>query len=179
MPILENIQNLIESPFFIQAATASVIVIVGVIAGHFFSKAVGLLIKKLNLTEKIKRRGIRKPEILIESAIKYIIYAIAVIAALNRLGIFQTILSFVLVLAGVIIVILLILSFRDLIANVTAGLILHSGRQFKVGKKIKVGDIEGKIRSMSMVEIKIITKKRDTVVFPNSFLLKSKIEFLK
>ncbi len=171
--------NIFQSKFFVDAAVAGIIIFSGFIVAHFFSRAVGLIIKKFDLTEKIKKIGVKNPSGFLESAIRYIIYALAIIAALNRLGIFKTVFSIIVIIIAAIAIIVLFLNFRDFIANAAAGISIYGRHKFKLGQKIKVGEIEGKIQSVSITGTKIITEKGEIIVFPNTFLLKSKVEIIK
>lgn len=163
--------ELFQSEFIINSAAAGIIVIAGFIIGHFFSKAVGLAIRKFGLAEKIKQKEWPKPEIFIENSIKYVIYALAIIAALNRLGIFETIFNIIIIVIVAIVAILLLLNFKDLISNAIARL-LYARKDLKPGKHIKVDGISGRILSVGVTEVKIVTDKGNIMILPNAYLLK-------
>ena len=165
------IEELFQNEFILRSAIAGIIVIVGFIAGHFFSKAVGLAFRRFGWAEKIKKRGLPKPEMFIENAIKYIIYALAIIAALNRLGIIETVLSIVSVIALMILLVILFLNFKDFISNAVAK-IMYPKRDLRRGDKIKINDISGKILKAGLTEVKILTDKGNIMIIPNSYLLK-------
>jgi len=165
------VAELFQNEFIVNSAIAGIIVIAGFIAGHFFSKAVGLAIGKFGLSEKIKQRGLPKPEVMIEKAIRYIIYALAIIAALNRLGIIETVISIASIIALSIVIIILFLQSKDFISN-TAAKIIYPERHLAPGKKIKIDGISGEILKAGLTEVKVRTDKGNIIIFPNSYLLK-------
>ena len=169
-------EQIFQNEFIIKSAISSLIVITGFIAGHFLSKAIGLLIKKIGLAEKIKKKGWTKPEILIENIVKYTIYVFAIIAALNRLGIFETVFSIILIIVATISIIVFVLSFRDFILNFLAGLELKG--RIRVGRKIKTNDISGDIIKISLADVKIQTKEGDLIVLPYTYLLEKKFKLI-
>lgn len=163
--------ELLQNEFIVNSAVAGIIVIVGFMVGHFFSKAIGLAARKFGLTEKIKERGWPKPEVFIENSIKYVIYALAIIAALNRLGIFETVFNIAVFVIIAILLILLFLNFKDLISNAIARL-LYARKDLTPGKKIRVDGISGKVLSVGITEVKIVTDKGNIMILPNAYLLK-------
>ena len=58
--------DIFQDPFFLQAAAAGVIVISGIIIAHFFSKIVGIIIRKFELAGELKGKR-KKPEFYIEN----------------------------------------------------------------------------------------------------------------
>ena len=170
--------ELLQNEFIVNSAIAGIIVIAGFIAGHFFSKAIGLAFRKFGWAEKAKKRGLPKPEIFIENMIKYIIYALAIIAALNRLGLVETVLSIVSIIALVVLFIIVSLIFKDFISNALAK-IIYPKRDLKKGDKIKINDISGKVLQAGLTEVKIQTDKGNIIVLPNSYLLKRPFKITK
>jgi len=165
------IEELFQNDFIVKSAAAGIIVIAGFIIGHFFSKAVGLAMKKFGVSEKFRQKDWPRPEVFIENSIRYIIYALAIIAALTRLGIFRTLFNVAIFTIVAIVVILLVLNFKDLISNAIAKL-LYARKDLQPGKNIKVDGISGKIVSVGVTEVKIITDKGNVMILPNAYLLK-------
>ncbi|MDH5816672.1 MAG: mechanosensitive ion channel [Candidatus Nezhaarchaeota archaeon] len=102
---------------------------------------------------------------------RYFIIFIGVVAAISILSLETTILTAI----AVIIVVLLIIGLRDVILNLTSELYLVLRRPFKVGDQIKVGDVEGTVRTIKALDTEIITYEGDLVIVPNSYFLKNPI----
>ncbi len=163
-----------------KSAEAGVIIITGLIAAHFISRIVGLVIRKFKWVEKIKIYGIKNPDTFIEEASHYIILALAFILALNRIGILKTIVSIASLITFSIIVILLVLNFKDMISNFFSGAVVRSlNRTIKKGAFIKAGDIYGEVKRAGWLEVELLTKRKETVIIPYGHLLKCKIEVLR
>jgi hypothetical protein len=163
-----------------KSGEAGVIIMTGLIASHFVSRIVGLVIRKFNWVEKIRKYGIKNPDTFVEAASHYIILAIAFIFALNRLGILTTIVSIVGLTFATIVVILLALNFKDIILNFFYGAVFRGlNRKIKKNTFIKAGDIYGEVKRLGLVEVELLNKKKETVMIPYSHLVKSKIEVLR
>jgi len=162
------------------SAEAGVIIMTGLIAAHFISRIVGLIIRKFKWVDKIRKYGIKNPDTFVEQASSYIIMVISFIVALNRIGILKTIVSIAGLIAFSIIVILLALNFKDMISNFFSGAVVRSlNRNIKKGAFIKAGDIYGEVKKAGWLEIELLTKRKETVIIPYSHLLKCKIEVLR
>jgi small-conductance mechanosensitive channel len=179
--MLEQLHKLIdairESILLEKSAAAGIIVVAGLLGGYFLGKIVGFTIRKLNMIEKVRKLGVRNPETYIENIVRYIVYAVAFVFALNRLGLIQTFITTTIIVAIVITLILLTFTFSDVIENLGSGILLHS-RYYKLksGARIKAGNVKGEIKSFGWIETKLQTHKGETVIIPNSFLLKQKLE---
>lgn len=167
-----------QNEFILKSAIAGAIVITGFIVGHFFSKAVGLAMRKAGVTEKMKQKGLPKPEVIVETSISYVIYAFAIIAALNRLGIFKEVFNILIVVALVILAIFLLLNLKDFILNAAAK-ILYKRTDLQVGRKIKINDICGEITKVGLTNVKIYTDRGNIMILPNAYLLKRKFKTFK
>ncbi len=179
--VLEQLHQAIDavrgSVLLEKSAAAGIIVIAGLLAGYFLGKIVGFAIRKAGLIEKVRKWGIKNPESYVENIVKYIVYAIAFVLALNRLGLVQTFISTLSVIIVVVIVIFATVTFSDAIENLGSGVLLHSRYySLKPGAKIKAGDVRGELKSFGWLETKLQTAKGDIVILPNSFLIKHKLE---
>ncbi|MDR2517453.1 MAG: mechanosensitive ion channel family protein, partial [Spirochaetaceae bacterium] len=61
------------------------------------------------------------------------------------------------------------------IGNIIAGMVITYMRPFKIGDRIKIGDITGFVEEKSLIVIKIRTHKNEYVTFPNTMILSSSI----
>jgi len=160
-------------PFeLINLLTALIILFIGVGAATLTSKIVKKVIHELEIDRVLREQaGVRIPaEEFITRFSRYVVYFIAIIMALNQIGLTTTLLQIILVIVFAIIVIFIILAFKDFVPNVVAGFMIYRKNRFKEGDYIKVKDIEGKVVHVNLVETRIKTKGKDIVYIPNSML---------
>lgn len=65
------------------------------------------------------------------------------------------------------------LALQDVLGGLFSGLALLSSRPFAVGDWIKVGELEGQVKSIDWRAVTIVTRQKDDVVIPNSVLGKT------
>ena len=61
------------------------------------------------------------------------------------------------------------------IANLTAGMVITYMRSFKIGDRIRVGDVFGDVIEKTPFVIRVITHKKELVTVPNSTILSSNV----
>jgi small-conductance mechanosensitive channel len=171
-----NAQNII-----IKLITAIIILLIGFVVARILSNLTKKILHELETNRILKEQAGVKIQIeeFSSSIVKYIIYFIAIIMALNQLGLTTTLLYILLTIILVILVGFIILAFKDFIPNIVAGFMIHQKDKIKSGDNIKVKNIEGKVVHVNLVETRIITKKKDTVYIPNSMLTKNEVVILK
>jgi len=69
-------------------------------------------------------------------------------------------------------------SLQDSLGNIMGGLALQMERTIRVGDWIKLDDIEGKVKTIRWRQTSIETRNWDTVVIPNSALMKTRVTVL-
>lgn len=69
-------------------------------------------------------------------------------------------------------------SLQDTLGNIMGGMALQLERSIAVGDWIRVGDVEGYVREIRWRQTSIETRNWDTVVIPNSVLMKSQVTVL-
>lgn len=57
---------------------------------------------------------------------------------------------------------------QKLVADVVAGLFLAKNRDFKIGQRIKIGDIEGRIHSLDSRKVRLLGDKEELFLIPNA-----------
>ena len=72
------------------------------------------------------------------------------------------------VMSGVI-----IFSLQDSLSNILGGLVLQIDETFSVGDWVKIGDTAGTVKEITWRHVAIETRNWDTVIIPNSVLIKS------
>ncbi|MEW6062860.1 MAG: mechanosensitive ion channel domain-containing protein [Nanoarchaeota archaeon] len=170
--ITETIVNLMAS---------ILILLIGLIIGRFAGKLIKKVLSELNVNVILKKESrIKIPfEEFISMLVKYIIYFIALIIALNQLGLTTIVFYITLTVIFILIGIFIILAVKDFIPNIVAGLMLHQKDSIKLGDKIRVKGVEGKIVHISLTETKIKTKDNDIIFIPNIAMIKNEVVKLR
>lgn len=168
-----NVYNLISESVF-RVIAAIIILLLGLVIGRALSNLTKKLLHELEFERILKKQTkIKVPvEEFSGSLVKYIVYFIAIIMALNQIGLTTLILNIILVVILALLIVFIILAVKDFIPNVVAGFFLSQKDIIKKGDKIKVKDIEGKVVHINLVETKIKTSKDDIIFIPNSVLTK-------
>jgi len=155
-------------------AAALALIIFGVIAGIIIEKLVRRLLHGFELDRVLASTGMKFPlEDFIASIVKYIVYFLGIVMALNELGLSTVLLEILLGMIVVIIVAFIILAFKDFAPNITAGLFIHRKGSIKKGDWLKVNEIEGEVVELDLIETKLKMKSGNIILIPNSFLAKS------
>ena len=159
----------------INLVAAIVILLIGLIIGRFLSNLTRKILNELELYRILKEQARIKIPLaqLISSTVKYASYFIAVVLALGQLGLKSFVLNAVLIIILIILIIFMILSLKDFVPNLIAGLFLYQKRSINPGEIIEVNHIEGEVLSVTLFETKIKTKNHEIVYIPNSVLTKS------
>tara|TARA_Y100000310_G_scaffold302635_1_gene340187 strand:- start:29140 stop:29679 length:540 start_codon:yes stop_codon:yes gene_type:complete len=169
------------SSIIIKLLAAVVVLLIGFIVARILSKLTKRILNELEIDKVLKEQtNIKTPlEEFLSSTVKYLVYFIAVIIALNQLGLTTTVLQIILFSLLAILVGFIILAFKDFIPNIVAGFFIHQKAKIKPGDKIIVKDIQGQVIHVDLTETRIRTKKKDIVFVPNSLLMKNEITKLK
>ena len=160
---------------------AIVIILLGILIARFLSKLIKKVLSELKIDKILKEEArIKIPvEDFLSNIIKYLVYFVAIIFALNQLGLATTVLYIILVIVLIIIIILIILAFKDFMPNLTEGFFIYQKRNFNLNDEIEIKGIKGKIIDRNLVEIKIKTKNGDELIIPNSVFLREQVKKLK
>ncbi len=176
-----NSTRKVLSEVYTNVILAFIILLGGIILAKIVGRLIEKVLKEIELNKFLKKTTSIKISIeeLIANIVTYLLYFIAIIAALDQLGIATTILYFISLGIIIIIVASILLGLRDLFPNIIAGIHLYQKRVLKEGDNLKVGDVKGKVVKVSLTEIRIKTKKDDIIYLPNSILIKQKVTKLK
>ena len=163
------------SDLTLNLVAAIVILLVGLVVGRFLGNLTRKVFHELELDKLLREQTRFKIplEHFLGSLVKFIVYFISIIFALDQLGLQTAILNIILTIILIVIVAFIILSVKDIIPNLIAGLFLHQKRNIKPGEKIEVNNIEGEVINVSLTETKVRTKNGDIVYIPNSILTKN------
>jgi small-conductance mechanosensitive channel len=103
--------------------------------------------------------------------VRYFVLFIGAVIAVSVLSLDVT----AILVVTTLILIFFLAGLRDIVLNLAAELYLVVRKPFKDNDHIKVGDIEGTVRSIRGMDTEIITYDGDLVIVPNSYFLKHPI----
>jgi small-conductance mechanosensitive channel len=153
---------------------AVIILLIGLILGRIAGKLVTKLLGAVEIDLFAKKAGIKlKFEYFLGNLVSYIIYLIAVLMALDQIGIRTFVLQILAVAALILLLLSVVLSLRDFLPNFFAGAFAVKGKIIDKGDRIRIHDIEGKVESLGMSSLRVKTKKGDRLFIPYSHLVKS------
>lgn len=162
------------SNLLINLLSAFLILILGLIAAQVLSNIIKRVIKGIEVNKVLEDQ--LKIKINLENYIslilKYTIYFITVILILNQLNVPTRTLQIILIIFVILVLIFIIFAFRDWLPNLIAGIYILRTEKIKVGDKIQLKDIKGKIVNISLLETKIETHKNEFIFIPNSNITK-------
>jgi small-conductance mechanosensitive channel/CRP-like cAMP-binding protein len=115
-----------------------------------------------------------EPPKIVQDLLFALAYAAAAILLLSR---YQVNL-FGLVATSAVITAVIGFSLQETLGNIMGGMALQMERTIKVGDWIRVDDLEGKVKEIRWRQTSIETRNWDTVVIPNSVLIKGKVTLL-
>ncbi|MBN1544798.1 mechanosensitive ion channel family protein [Candidatus Woesearchaeota archaeon] len=169
------------SGVFYKFIVSIVILLIGFIIGKILGRLIFKFLHSFEVNETFsKLTGTTlKIEEIAETFTTYFIYFITIVIVLQQIGLASTILH--MIAAGIIILIILsaFLGIKDFIPNAIAGFFMQSHKKFKMGQKIKVKGMQGKITDITLLETKIETKNGDIIFIPNSVLNKTEVTYVR
>lgn len=169
------------SGLFYKFIVSIVLLLIGFILGKILGRLLFKFLHSFEVNETFsKLTGTTlKIEEIAETFTTYFIYFVTIVIVLQQIGLVSTILH--MIAAGIIILIVLstFLGIKDFIPNAIAGFFMHSNKKFKVGQKIKVKGMQGRITEITLLETKIETKNGDIIFIPNSVLNKTEVTYVR
>ncbi len=160
-----------------EIAAAIIIVFVGFIIAKLAGKIAKRVMAEAELNRILKTAGFSPLSDTIGKMIEYIIYILTILAALQSLGLTE-IVSAILILAAIAILsFILILTIKEFIPNAIMGIILRKKIKQYLGKKVQIGEIEGKLERIGIVSI--IIKNGDEHSLPHTYTARQKITQLQ
>jgi small-conductance mechanosensitive channel len=173
---LADIVNVILSRF----AVAFVILLIGLAAGKLLGKLIQKVLQEIDLDKTIKEAvRIRVPLTdIISTGVTYLIYFIAIVMALDNLGVATQVLNIISIGVLIILILFIFLGVKDFLPNALAGMFLHRKKFLHEGDRIRIDDVEGKIIYLNLVETRIETREGDIIYIPNSQMTTRKVRKL-
>ncbi|MEM4240432.1 MAG: mechanosensitive ion channel [Candidatus Woesearchaeota archaeon] len=157
-------------------ASAVIVLLIGFIIGKVLGKLAQRGLHEVELNRILGKAGIKfGMEELIGRSIECLIYFIAIVVALDQLGVTAIVLYIVIAAVLVVVVIAFLLSIKDFIPNFIAGIRLSHKKLFNVGDTITAGSVSGKVREIGLLETKLVSRNKDIIHIPNSSLVRQEI----
>jgi small-conductance mechanosensitive channel len=169
------------SGLFYKFIVSIVLLLIGFILGKIMGRLVYKFLHSFEVNEAFAKLtgATLKIEEVAETFTTYFIYFVTIVIVLQQIGLVSTILH--MIAAGIIILIILstFLGIKDFIPNAIAGFFMHSNKKFKIGQKIKVKGMQGKIIEITLLETKIETRNGDVIFIPNSVLSRTEVTYIR
>lgn len=151
---------------------ALIILIIGIIIARLSSNFIKKLFQEIELDKLMKKTGFLLPfGKYFYLSVRYLIYFGTLVLALRELGISNQELEILFIVAFVLVIVFIILAFKDTIPSLLARFLFLGKYNLKKGDKIKIDNIEGEIINIGLLETEIKTSK-EKIFIPNSILAK-------
>ena len=121
--------------------------------------------KSKTMQDKQKAKGIATSMTIVRSVCRYVVYFIAVVTILERIG-FKNTVNNVLVTAGIG-TLIISMGAQNIVADFLAGFFLMFEHRYSVGDFVKIGDYEGTVTSIAMRATYLRNFKGQKIVIPN------------
>lgn len=158
----ENIEAVLDTPF-----QTVVLVVVSIAFGLLAIKLLLILIKRLLLVSSLDNAIVR----FVTTSIRVILWIVLLLYCMRLLDIPLGSMIALLSAAGVAIG----LAIQDSIANVANGLVMIMTRPFKVGDYVRIGDDEGTIEELRLMNTVLSTAENKKLILPNKTVFTSRI----
>jgi len=172
----EYMQQLFAT-FLGDVIVAAIILIIGFVIGRIAERFISKVLHGIEADKVLKKvAGVKfSLESLISHLVSYFIYFLAIVMALNKIGLTTTVLNILTSGAVILIILAVLLAIKDFIPNAFAGFFVYYKKLFEIGNNIKVKDVQGKVIAINLLETQLKTKRGDIIHVPNSSLLKNEI----
>ncbi len=160
---------------------AILIFLLGFIIGKVIGRFVLKVLQEIKFNDFIKKTlGVKvDAESIISTFLSYVIYFLALIAAMEKIGVANIILYIISFLLVSMLLISFFLAIRDFVPNFIAGIYLFSRESLKKGAVVEIGDINGKFQQIELLHVRIETHRGDIIFIPNTTVANAKITLKK
>lgn len=156
----------------VKIGSALFILFLGFIIGRFLAKLSHKILKELEIDRMVTNAIRLKIPIadLISFIIQFFVYSSAIILSLNQFGIGIKFLYFIAIIILLLLILFLVTTTKDLVPNLLAGPAIK--KKFSQGDNIEIGNIKGTVVEITNTDIKIVTKQKDFMSIPTSYIKK-------
>lgn len=149
---------------------AFLIILLGLIASRIISNIIRKTIKEFEITHVFKKVKLEIIGIQLPIVIKYFTIIISMLFALIVLGISLSAIKVLLFITIIITAIFIMLSFKETIPNLMAGILIKRSKTYRIGRTITIKNIKGKVIKIGILETVIKTDDNEDVHIPNTLL---------
>ena len=176
MAFLARVGDLI-SPALTPFVLGVFILVIGVVMGQAIEKLVIKIARVMKINRYAKKVGVHVAlERGIAALLKFIIYTLALLLALQTVGLTRQVFNIVAIILFILVVAFILLGLRDFILNAVAGMALSWKKFIAVNNNITFRTIQGKVIERGVLQIRVKTKKGDTISIPNWLLLREPLQ---
>lgn len=152
-------------------------ILLGIILGRITNNLIKRALSKISLNDIFFRLTNKKINLegTIALVVSIVIYVVSIVLGLNFMGITHFILNLLSIIIIVILIGFFLLSLKDVLPNLFAGMYLLSKKNFKQGMNIRINNIKGIIQEIELVETKILTDQNDVLIIPNSEFIRNAV----
>ena len=142
----------------IELVTALLILLFGLFIGRLVGRLILKLFKEVEIDKNLKKTTGFDVSFANSASklISYLIYFLAVLMALDSLGLTPFVLNALSVIILVVIGVSVLLAIKDFVPNFFAGYTLRRKNVFRLGDRIRVGKIEGKVKANAARERELV-----------------------
>ncbi len=161
----------------INVITAFLIIILGLVIGSIFDNIIRRFLRGLEINSVLEEHLKIKLQLEqnLSTFVKYMIYFVAIIIALDKLGVPTKILRIVFIVLFILVIIFVVLAFKDWVPNLLSGFYILRNNKIKIGDIIKVNGVKGKVIAVNLIETKIETNNNEIIFIPNSNITKYEV----
>lgn len=152
-------------------------ILLGIILGRITNNLIKRALSKISLNDIFFRLTNKKINLegTIALVVSIVIYVVFIVLGLNFMGITHFILNLLSIIIIVILIGFFLLSLKDVLPNLFAGMYLLSKKNFKQGMNIRINNIKGIIQEIELIETKILTDQNDVLIIPNSEFIRNAV----
>lgn len=156
---------------------AILIFLLGFILGKIVGRFVSKVLEEIKFNEFVKKLlGLKiDAEAIISSFLSYIIYFLALIAAMEKIGVANIVLYIISFLLVSMLLISFFLAIKDFVPNFIAGIYLFGKDNLKKGAHVEIGDITGVFQKIELLHMMVETSRGDIIYIPNTTAANTKI----
>ncbi|MBR9703253.1 mechanosensitive ion channel family protein [Candidatus Woesearchaeota archaeon] len=166
------------TPLLNRVVIALVILFVGFILGKIVGRFLFRVLDDLNL-DGLAKRLLGKSlslERSISAVVAALIYLIAIIMALNALGLTTAVLSAIIIIVLILVGISVLLAIKDLVPNLSAGMMIKQKDIFREGDTVSFNGTSGVVEEFSLFETRLRSKGNEVLIVPNNLFAKHTVK---
>ncbi len=161
-------------------AAAVISLLIGFIIGKVLGKLAQRALHEVDVNRILKKAGVQfGMEELLGHVVEYFIYFIAIVIALDQLGVTTIVLYAIAAAVLLVLASAFLLSIKDFVPNFIAGIRLAYRKYFSVGDTVTVGSVTGKVKNVGLLETTLESKTKDIIHLPNTTLITQEVRVKK